>query len=83
MDLEQVAVEAAGIEPASNNDSIKDSTDIVRFQYDQQPLKQTKWTAGGPHLISRWETVGAHPGASPQSDALALPRAGKTRTATY
>jgi hypothetical protein len=42
-------MEAAGIEPASNNESIKDSTDIVCFLYDLQPLKQTKWTAVGPH----------------------------------
>jgi hypothetical protein len=75
-------MEAAGIEPASNNDSIKDSTDIVCFQYDRQPLKQTKWTVSGPHLISLRGTVGAHPVASPQSDALTLPRAKKARTAT-
>ena len=75
-------MEAAGIEPASNNESIKDSTDIVCFQYNLQPLKQTKWTAVGPHGFSRRKTEGAHFNASPLSDVRILPQAGKIKTAT-
>ncbi len=74
-------MEAAGIEPASNNESIKDSTDIVCFLYDLQPLKQTKWAAVGPHKISRRKTEGAPFNASPQSDVRILPQAGKIKTA--